>query len=529
MGTSLTDESRQDLETWVSSIERPNAPCAIHFDANTMTLVVDVKNKSRDLRLGTVPFLEDVPIDVGLRIVNIHPAGAYKMAWKGRFRSIDLEIPPLTGTVKAEWKGEVGEVNVLGDGGEGIFDLRNPEPMPNVVHVTNASVQVRSSIKLLRVSDGTAILSEPVDAAVIAGDVKITGSHIKSMRCKEPASLHTTRLSVDSLSTEEPLELAEGELDLLEETKDVEVDIRNGAILRIAQNARVSGAKFGGGGTIIVDGLLADSTFGPDCNLQTAGDGLALGVSGSPESVTARALSHIIGAETGEPFAPRSIEEAEGALLEMLDVRNLWIWDVDQLSNAERLSVRFADRQKDRIKEAKEVVPPKGLEGGDPKANRAHFWRRLSDVLSEKKASGEVQSRARFLANEMRSESPISKREKILLWLYRRIGYGEHIGTPLYWFAGASAILVGLLTLPCINPWFCVELYSNAESAGGTPLGFWETAFAIPASPLAFFRFVSAPYVTAIVPRVALITVQVFGILMLFFSLAAIRRVAKAE
>ncbi len=148
-------------------------------------LVVDVQGQGRDLDLGAVPFLDDVPIDVGLRIVNIRSSsGEYKMAWKGRFRSIDLELPPLTGTVMAEWNGEVGEVNVRGDGGEGVLALEKPEPAPNALQISSARVAVRSSLKLLTVSDGTAILSEPVDAAVIAGDVTITGAYIKSMRCR---------------------------------------------------------------------------------------------------------------------------------------------------------------------------------------------------------------------------------------------------------------------------------------------------------------------------------------------------------
>lgn len=524
MGTSLTDESRQDLERWRLLIEGINRPCGIDFEEETTTLVVDVERGSRNLKLGEVPLLGDLPIDVGLRIVNMASTGDYKIAWDGRFRSVDFELPPGPTSLSAGWKGEAGPVSIVGDGGEGIFELKNIEPTPNVVHVTNASVAVKSLIKLLTVSNGTANLGPAVDAVVIAGDVTINGGYIKSIRCIEPASLHTKKLSVDSLLTEEPLELASGTLDILKEATDVDVSIRNGATLRIRQSSRVSKAKFGGDGMILVYGGLVDSTFGPDCKLQTEGGGLVLGVSGSPNSVIAGAFSHIVGAETGDPFAPKKIERAEGALLEMLDVRNLWIWDVDQLSNAERLSVRFADHQKDRIEEAKQVFPPAGLEGGDPEANRAHFWRRLSDVLSEKKASGEVQSRARFLANEMRRESPnISKREKRLLWLYRRIGYGEHIGTPFYWFVGVSAVLLILLNR------FAVELYANAESAGDVALGLGESAFAILLSPLAFFRFVSAPYVTAIVPRVALITVQVFGVLMLFFSFAAIRRVAKAE
>lgn len=150
------------------------------------------------------------------------------------------------------------------------------------------------------------------------------------------------------------------------------------------------------------------------------------------------------------------------------------------------------------------------------RAEKAHFWTRLAEMLSSKHTPGAVQSEVRYAAMRARLKAtPRWNREWWLLSAYQLVGFGERILRPLLWHLLVVSLLVvvGMIWNP-----------SNPDL-----LETWPT---LVLSPLSFFRVVGEAdleKIREIFPLVMVLVVQLVGIVLIFFSLLAVRRVTKAE
>jgi hypothetical protein len=151
---------------------------------------------------------------------------------------------------------------------------------------------------------------------------------------------------------------------------------------------------------------------------------------------------------------------------------------------------------------------------------RQVFWAQLSDLVADKKAPGSVQSALRFVAAHARLKaSPRRSRERSWLRLYWLVGYGERIGRPLLIYLTAAAFVFGLVV------WGVGDLLPAEGSSVDWGLG-WDLLVL----PLSFFRLTGDSVISGGWLADALtLALRVGGVLMVFFSLAAVRRLTKAE
>lgn len=219
--------------------------------------------------------------------------------------------------------------------------------------------------------------------------------------------------------------------------------------------------------------------------------------------------------DPNNPITLISIHAVEGAELEKFSPFELRVEDLGPLSNAERVDPWFPRRRAARELESKMEL------GGGPAAavrrKRAHFWQRLSRILAGSHASGGAQSAARFAAMDARRQALDPGREKTILGIYSIVGYGERIALPFVLLVVLSLIST-LLLVAERGTGLCCE-------RSGEFFLYW---YRLLLSPLAFFRFTVVPEVRGLDSFIVLVT-RVVGTLLLFFGLAAARRVAKAE
>ncbi len=223
------------------------------------------------------------------------------------------------------------------------------------------------------------------------------------------------------------------------------------------------------------------------------------------------------------------VEDVTGAELENVNLFNLRPQDIDYLETATRLLPWFPGRRRELNRRLDQM----DFGATDPTVavtRRAHFWARVSRILGDKHAPGGVRSSARYAATRSRWQSlaPGSRarvsRERILLSMFRWIGFGERIGTPVYLF----------LTI-CV---FATLVHSSVVYGGlqwadsATELAYFFKLFAsYLLSPLTFFRLSerAAPDATTLLPELGVTAVRVMGVVLLAFSLLAIRKVTVPE
>lgn len=219
--------------------------------------------------------------------------------------------------------------------------------------------------------------------------------------------------------------------------------------------------------------------------------------------------------DPGSPLEMTSVRSVDGAELEKFSPFQLRVEDLGPLSKAERVDPWFPPRSTALDLESRMDL------GGGPEAavlrKRAHFWQRLSRILAESHASGGAQSAARFAAMHARRQALDRGRERFILSIYSWVGYGERIALPLAILGGLS-LVSALILVAERGTGLCCERAPEF-------LTDWYQLFL---SPLAFFRFTVVPQVEGLDWLVVLVT-RIVGTLLLFFALAATRRIAKAE
>jgi hypothetical protein len=212
-----------------------------------------------------------------------------------------------------------------------------------------------------------------------------------------------------------------------------------------------------------------------------------------------------------------AVLSANGAELQGVDIYDLALGDLAQLKDAERLVPWVPERARAREREDTMQVG-----GGSPATlagRRAHFWTRLSVLLKEKHAPGSVQSQVRYAAARARRRALPWGRERAILTLFAAVGYGESIGLPILCHA-----LVSLVAAPFVLHDRTLNIHS--ADAWENLLEAWGRLLQ---APLTFFRFTSLPRVTGFGSNLAVVVPSALGVLLLFFALAAVRRIAKPD
>lgn len=392
----------------------------------------------------------------------------------------------------------------------GLFYLfANPMPLLRHVEVRNATFSAEGNV-----------LQNPVEltiggSATIGGGLDITSLESRGESAELTAASDLSIGSADNAT----FKLIAGRI-TIDKATNLTIDIADKGVLKAG---RIVGGSFVGPGVLTV--LRAAHHSGISTQLLMEANSTGLFVKGSPEIKRLYPGATLIGASDGT-LAPRIIDgDMKNARIENLNVYYIDTRALPFLEQLEHLTVWIPDSRKLRIENEHNrgdgvAVVPISKEF----SARYHFWRRISEMVAEKGGRGEVQSRLRETANRTRLRSLSGfTRERLLLWLYSLVGYGERIGLPL---AIHTSLAVGFAVL--IGLWFPDAL--GANEAQPCSLGeFAWLAWQILISPLAFFRFAEVPDVATQWAQVLLMLVRINGVVMIFFSLAAIRRVARAE
>lgn len=503
------------------------------------------------IQLGSVPTTSSTPegFEVELRDFSV---GGFEVSWSGKLRSIGLVMAPSgEGMTTIKLSGEAHSVFLSSGSTQTLTrEVRLVNESQARMPVVNAnqlwSLSIRAMPQHVELSDSGLLSVASNDVSLsVSGSCQVNIARCDSLLVLSPrTSLDATKgngLSVERLDFAEGVSHSErilklgGVVVVRTEATDVGVSLSDGARVVIGEGAVAARCAFSGAGAVRVEGWLGDSRVSGKCSLDIGPNGTATEIFGDFGTLQAADRSYVLGGyrrlQDGsyQGLRPTSLGDLENSVIEDLDVTGLWLWDLEKLAKAERLSIATPDKRKEMIHMAERIQSPHGLAGGDPSTSRAFFWRRLSDIVADKHGSGEGQSRVRYIANEMRLGSPaISKRERSLLNLYKLVGYGESIGRPLYLFLSACALLAAAVSVDCLLPdAFCSPLFQDVELTEALdPL---EGLIRLVVSPLAFFRFVDGPYAASDWTSLMLVGLRIVGVLMIFFSLAAVRRVAKAE
>jgi hypothetical protein len=145
----------------------------------------------------------------------------------------------------------------------------------------------------------------------------------------------------------------------------------------------------------------------------------------------------------------------------------------------------------------------------------------MSKIMRDLHANGGVQSEVRLAAARARRRAPSAgwRKERILLLLYSWVGYGERISLPLVILLATS-----LVATSALFPWSKPNM--RLTDAAGAFAALWSH---VVLSPLSFFHVLDPPKAAGFAGQVLLAVYQLIGVVMVFFCLASIRRVAKAE
>lgn len=204
-----------------------------------------------------------------------------------------------------------------------------------------------------------------------------------------------------------------------------------------------------------------------------------------------------------------------------VDIYNLRVADIPGLRRCERLapalpSRSWRDWQHPARKREDAMVFP-GDSQRERDQQRAYFWASMSALLKEKHAPGSTQSEVRLAAVRARRKSLPLGRERLLLWLFSLIGYGERVVLPL-----------AVFLLLCLPAAFWLQRHA------ALPTGWLHEWYRLIQQPLALFHVLSVPTVT-VTGQVPLAEVGVVdliravGVVLIGFSVLAIRRITRPE
>ena len=133
-------------------------------------------------------------------------------------------------------------------------------------------------------------------------------------------------------------------------------------------------------------------------------------------------------------------------------------------------------------------------------------------LLEVTHAPGAVQANARFAWAKARQKALRFGREKALLWTYSLVGYGERILKPLVLYFVLGVTIFALFNAGILD----------ADMGPATP-----SLPVILTLPLAVFRISVGTIEVSNWNLAAVLTWQAVGIVLLFFTVSAIRRIAK--
>lgn len=281
------------------------------------------------------------------------------------------------------------------------------------------------------------------------------------------------------------------------------------------------GVSFIGSGLVTIHDELVSGRFSAGVRVQCAGVARLLEARGTIKLLEC-GKAVVTGAIT-EPLRPLSISRAKGAVLLNIDCFGLDEQSLDAIQESAQFApwvpsqswraVRKLQSMSLSTRENDSGGVRRVTDSATEKWRRARFWQRVTRLTADSHASGDTQSRVRFVYTAARRYASESRRERFLLWVYSFIGYGERVMRPLGLYAVAAAsVWLGLT-------------YGPLSVDGGPSFG------DVIGLPLKFFRIVGKDSADSVDGglRWVLASLQLFGLLMLFFSLSAIRRVSKAE
>ena len=276
-----------------------------------------------------------------------------------------------------------------------------------------------------------------------------------------------------------------------------------GNLVEVASRARVEAVEF----------TETNDTEGPvRVAVRVRANASLLDAAGRVSNLSADERSTVAGAQPGG-LRVRSIGTASGATLIGIAVDELDEHSLGTLNDASQ----FAPSMPRIGRRLVRLVRSMAFGGADIRVvrqRRARFWQQVVRLTVEKHSSGDIQSKARYAYAVARTDSA-KGRERIWLKLYGMIGYGESVGRPIAVYLLLSLVptllfRLGWLELP--EPW---------------------KAWHIVLAPLLFFRTVASSSPTGAQNLGAAVWLvsswQLVGVVLIFFSLAAIRRVSKAE
>jgi hypothetical protein len=294
----------------------------------------------------------------------------------------------------------------------------------------------------------------------------------------------------------------------------------DGAIVSLSpssvQGPTSRGVTFRGTGRVVVTTSLESPTFEPartqSLILELTQQGQVSGAKGRVV-LNAQPGSQCIGvAKT--PLVLDRVDRAERAELEHVSLQRLLFTDLAALREAERLIPWMPPVS--NLSKARKYVDDATAGGGEPDliaTKRAHFWTRLSYMLADKHTPGSVQSSVRWASmRSRRLAAPRWGRERLLLFAYSLVGYGERILLPIFW---------QLVVTSTFAFWvFHAGRHHMALSLKSR----WEQALQL---PLTIFRVLENG--NLLHPTWAVALIRVTGIVLIGLALLAMRRVVKAE
>lgn len=304
-------------------------------------------------------------------------------------------------------------------------------------------------------------------------------------------------------------------------------ELENGAV-RVLQS-RIEDSTFRGAGRVQVGpgAALLDCRFDPTDEvarliLHLVRNARAVGVAGSVD-LQAEPGAVCIG-DDFEPLRLLRVNTADQAQLEHLDLYSLHISDLWPLGESERLQPWIPRRKLWSSLWNPFRHPARHREDQMDLTlqERAHFWSRLALMLRDKHSTGAVQSEVRYAAQRARLKAlPRWDREKLLLALYSIVGFGERIRRPIVWHVLISATVAAWPVWP----------RTGADlSTLQLPPDYLATWWALIRSPLVVLRLVAPEVLEGLsVPDLLVLLVQVIGVILIAFSLLAVRRVTKGE
>lgn len=225
---------------------------------------------------------------------------------------------------------------------------------------------------------------------------------------------------------------------------------------------------------------------------------------------------------SGRPAAPLrvgSVVVENGGEMDDVDLSEMQsVGDVMRLQTLDRLSP-WMPSALDEIEDLAATKPT-----ASPGVRHV-FWAYFSELVSKKKGLGASQSAFRYAATHARMLAATRLRERAWLRLYRMVGYGESILLPVLWHLAMALVILNFAMAGLgLAPAATLE---NADLHDWPDLLLMGWRIFI--LPLSFYRLSNDGVLEGWLADVIVPIYRVLGILMVFFALAAIRRLTKAE